>query len=60
MREAMRRGVRESVAFARRRSGELGWLHLGVENLDEFGRSEDVRWGMWKCESVKIWKWGNC
>ena len=59
MREAMRRGVRESVAFGRRRRGGLGWLHLGVENLDEFGRSEDVRWGMWKCESVKIWKYEN-
>ena len=59
MREAMRCSARESVAFARRRRGGLGWLHLGVENLDEFGRSEDVRWGMWKCESVKIWKYEN-
>ena len=59
LREVMRRGARESVAFARRRRGGLGWLHLGVENLDEFGRSEDVRWGMWKCESVKIWKYEN-
>lgn len=33
LREAVRRGARESVAFARRRRGELGWLHLGVYNL---------------------------
>ena len=37
----MRYSARESTVFARRRRGELGWLLLGVENLDEFGRSED-------------------
>ena len=59
MREAMRRGVRESVALARRRSGWRN-LHEVEEHqarvqLAGSGEGEE----MCKCESVKIWKYEN-